>query len=296
MRNMPVLSWYSLRGHTRPTPEGDVSPDDAVRKVAGSKVAAGRRRSMARTVAASLAATAVGVAALTLPASAWSERPTAPTTTVTTEARVMEPFAARQPGTSRDAAAREELDTAAADDHPTLAQGDDAAQQAQITAQVDARAQSLLDTRALIEAEAERLASHTFFWPTEGGIASPWGMRLHPILRYKRLHGGADIGGAAGAPIYAVLDGTITKAALGHNSGSGNNIRIDHGDIEGEQLETAYLHMESLSVSVGQKVTRGQLIGTLGSTGLSTSPHLHFSVYAAGANTDPAPYLVRGQA
>ena len=119
-------------------------------------------------------------------------------------------------------------------------------------------------------------------------------MRLHPILRYKRLHGGVDIGGVPGAPIYAALDGTVTGAATGHNNGFGNNIRINHGQVNGERLETTYLHMTSLDVAAGDRVTRGQRIGTVGSTGLSTSPHLHFSVYADGANSDPAPYLERG--
>lgn len=136
-------------------------------------------------------------------------------------------------------------------------------------------------------------AGSTFFWPTQGSISSAWGMRLHPILGYTRLHGGVDIGGKAGAPIYAVQDGTVTKAATGYNSGSGNNIRIDHGSVGGKQLETAYLHMTSLKVSVGQRVKRGQVIGTVGSTGLSTAPHLHFSLYIKGVNSNPAPYLGR---
>ena len=136
-------------------------------------------------------------------------------------------------------------------------------------------------------------ASSTFFWPTKGSITSPWGMRLHPILGYTRLHGGVDMGGASGQPIYAAQDGVITKAATGYNSGSGNNIRIDHGTIGGKQLETAYLHMSTLKVSVGQRVKRGQLIGTVGSTGLSTAPHLHFSLYVKGVNSNPAPYLGR---
>ncbi|MDO5534007.1 MAG: M23 family metallopeptidase [Propionibacteriaceae bacterium] len=131
----------------------------------------------------------------------------------------------------------------------------------------------------------------TLFFPTAGKIGSPWGMRKHPILGYTRLHGGVDIGGRTGQPIYAAEDGVVTKAAYGHNSGSGNNVRIKHGKVNGKNLETAYLHMTKLSVKAGQKVKRGQVIGTVGSTGLSTSPHLHFSVYVNGANSNPAPWL-----
>lgn len=128
-------------------------------------------------------------------------------------------------------------------------------------------------------------------WPTAGKIGSKWGMRKHPILGYTRLHGGVDISGPVGQPIYAAEDGVVTKAAYGHNSGSGNNVRIDHGTLSGKSVETAYLHMSKISVKVGQKVRRGQVIGTLGNTGLSTGPHLHFSVYLNGANSNPAPWL-----
>ncbi len=139
--------------------------------------------------------------------------------------------------------------------------------------------------------EARLQAEGQFYWPTAGGVSSPWGMRFHPILHYTRLHGGVDIGGAIGAPIYAVLDGTVSKAASGHNSGSGNNVRISHGTIRGNQLESSYLHMNSFVVSAGQQVKRGQLIGYVGNTGLSTAPHLHFSVYVNGVNSDPMAYL-----
>ena len=165
--------------------------------------------------------------------------------------------------------------------------------QASVAAQV--RSETLANTGTAIDAEAERFASMKFFWPTEGEISSPWGMRLHPILRYTRLHGGADIGGAVGAPIYAVADGVVTKAAQGYNGGSGNNVRIDHGQMDGQNIETSYLHMNSISVSDGQKVKKGQQIGTVGNTGLSTAPHLHFSVYVNGANSDPAPFLYAGR-
>lgn len=128
-------------------------------------------------------------------------------------------------------------------------------------------------------------------WPTAGSIGSKWGMRKHPILGYTRMHGGVDIGGSTGQPIYAAEDGVVTKAAYGYNSGSGNNVRIDHGSLSGKAVETAYLHMHKISVKPGQKVKRGQVIGTLGNTGLSTGPHLHFSLYLNGANSNPAAWL-----
>lgn len=155
------------------------------------------------------------------------------------------------------------------------------------------RSSLLKKTAASIESEADRLRNLAIFlWPTEGGVGSPWGMRLHPILRYTRLHGGADIGGRCGQPIYAAQSGTVTKAASGgYNGGSGNNVRIDHGDINGIHIETAYLHMSEVVVSDGQQVNKGDLLGTVGNTGLSTSCHLHLSLYKNGANSDPLEYV-----
>ena len=146
---------------------------------------------------------------------------------------------------------------------------------------------------ASVEDEAERLRNlENFLWPTEGGVGSPWGQRLHPILRYYRLHGGADIGGRCGQPIYAAQSGRVTKAATGgYNGGSGNNVRIDHGDINGVRVETAYLHMSEVVVSEGQRVDKGDLIGNVGSTGLSTACHLHLSLYKNGNNSDPLQYV-----
>jgi len=169
---------------------------------------------------------------------------------------------------------------------------------AQVTAAVDQSAadqrQGLLaKTAASVEEEVDRLRNlDNFLWPTEGGVGSPWGQRLHPILRYYRLHGGADIGGRCGQPIYAAQSGSVTKAdSGGYNGGSGNNVKIDHGDINGVHVETAYLHMSTVAVSAGQQVTKGDLIGTVGSTGLSTACHLHLSLYKNGANSDPLQYI-----
>lgn len=161
-----------------------------------------------------------------------------------------------------------------------------AARAKKLAAEKAAKAKAAAEAKA--KAEAARRAA-TFFWPTKGSITSPWGMRLHPILGYKRMHGGADIGGTCNQPIYAVQDGVVTKAAS--SSQSGNNIRIDHGTYKGAEVETAYLHMNRFAVRVGQRVERGQVIGTVGSTGLSTACHLHFVTYRNGANVNPAGYL-----
>jgi len=160
-------------------------------------------------------------------------------------------------------------------------------------AAIDARSSVLSGDAASITKEIERLKNLAkFFWPTAGGVGSPFGYRMHPILHYMRLHDGDDIGGKCGQPIYAAQTGVVIKAAGGgYNGGSGNNVRIDHGPINGVNVQTAYLHMTSFVVKVGQKVDKGELIGHVGSTGLSTACHLHFTLYKNGRGSDPMEYI-----
>ena len=117
--------------------------------------------------------------------------------------------------------------------------------------------------------------------PTNGRITSTFGMRRHPILGYRRMHSGVDFGGGYGAPIYAVSDGTVTIA--GRTGGFGNYVKLSHG----AGLGTGYGHMSRIAVRLGQHVSRGQVIGYIGSTGLSTGPHLHFEVYRNGVPVNP---------
>jgi murein DD-endopeptidase MepM/ murein hydrolase activator NlpD len=118
--------------------------------------------------------------------------------------------------------------------------------------------------------------------PTAGRVTSTYGMRRHPILGYLRMHAGIDFGGGYGAPIYAVTDGTVTYA--GRNGGYGNYVRINHGG----GLGSGYGHMSRIAVAPGQRVARGQLIGAIGSTGLSTGPHLHYELYRNGRAVNPS--------
>ena len=116
--------------------------------------------------------------------------------------------------------------------------------------------------------------------PVNGHITSGYGMRRHPILGYSRLHAGVDFGAAWGSPIVAVASGVVSFA--GRHGGHGNYVRLEHGGFG-----TGYGHMSRIAVAPGTKVQAGQVIGYVGSTGLSTGPHLHYEVYEAGRTVNP---------
>lgn len=110
---------------------------------------------------------------------------------------------------------------------------------------------------------------------------SGFGMRFHPILGYSRMHQGVDYGAAYGSPIHAIADGRVVYA--GWHGGHGNFVKLNHAYGMG----SGYGHMSRIAVSVGDYVSQGQIIGYVGSTGLSTGPHLHFETYRNGAVVDP---------
>jgi len=118
--------------------------------------------------------------------------------------------------------------------------------------------------------------------PVPGAISSRYGMRRHPILGYRRMHSGLDFRASHGTPIYAATDGRVTMA--GRNGSYGNYVKLQHGG----NLATGYAHMSRIAVRNGQQVTRGQVIGYVGSTGLSTGPHLHYEMYRGGQKIDPS--------
>ncbi|MDE2405298.1 MAG: M23 family metallopeptidase [Sphingomonadales bacterium] len=127
----------------------------------------------------------------------------------------------------------------------------------------------------------EQRASTALMLPVAGHVTSGFGMRFHPILGYSRLHAGIDLGAPWGSPIFAVADGDVTWA--GPHGGHGNYVRLQHGGT----FATGYGHMSRFAVSPGMHVRAGQVIGYVGSTGLSTGPHLHYEVYQNGRPVDP---------
>lgn len=160
-------------------------------------------------------------------------------------------------------------------------------------AALSTRTDALDKAAAQISKQSEMLNDQSnFLRPTAGKFGSGFGMRLHPILHYYRMHNGQDIGGRCGQPIWAAQDGKVTKVVPeGYNGGSGHNVKVNGGKVNGVKIETAYLHMDTIVVKVGQQVHKGELLGTVGNTGISTACHLHFSVYENGKGVDPLKYL-----
>ena len=146
------------------------------------------------------------------------------------------------------------------------------------------------DADAAVAAKLAEINVTGFTWPVPGfnRITSQFGMRMHPILGYEKLHDGTDISGAGinGTPILAAYSGTVVLAQS--YWGYGNCVKIDHGG----GVVTLYAHASAILVSVGQQVNAGDTIALVGSTGNSTAPHLHFSLIIKGEFVNPLDYVV----
>ncbi len=118
--------------------------------------------------------------------------------------------------------------------------------------------------------------------PVNGPVSSSFGMRRHPVLGYRRMHSGLDFKASYGMPIYSATDGVVAYA--GRKGGFGNFVQVNHGG----GIATGYGHMSRIIASSGQRVRQGQIIGYVGSTGLSTGPHLHYELYRNGKAVNPA--------
>lgn len=117
-------------------------------------------------------------------------------------------------------------------------------------------------------------------------LASGFGIRIHPIYKVRKMHSGIDFAAPIGTPIYAAADGVIDNIEISF-TGYGKKVEIDHGF----GYRTRYAHMHGFAVRNGQHVKRGELIGYVGDTGLSTAPHLHYEVFINGAQVNPIHYF-----
>jgi murein DD-endopeptidase MepM/ murein hydrolase activator NlpD len=125
--------------------------------------------------------------------------------------------------------------------------------------------------------------------PIDTYITSPYGMRFHPILHYWKLHDGTDFGAGCGTPIRAAASGVVTDKY--YNGGYGNRLFVSHGVIDGHSITTVYNHLSKYKARVGERVSRGEIIGYVGTTGYSTGCHLHFMVYQDGNVVNPMKWL-----
>jgi murein DD-endopeptidase MepM/ murein hydrolase activator NlpD len=140
---------------------------------------------------------------------------------------------------------------------------------------------------ALAEANRRVYGGGQFVWPAPKytRISDDFGMRIHPTLGVQMMHNGVDMAAPSGSPILAAADGQVIAAS--YSSSMGNYAMIDHGS----DLISIYMHASAINVSVGQEVSAGDRIGSVGSTGRSTGPHLHFGVRKDGAYVNPWNYL-----
>ena len=131
----------------------------------------------------------------------------------------------------------------------------------------------------------ESLSSGNFAWPVSCTyITSRVGGRIHPISGVYKYHSGMDIGCSYGDAVWASDGGTVVLAGV--NGGYGNCVMIDHGFVNGDHYYTLYGHLSSIAVSYGQAVSQGDIVGYVGSTGVSTGPHLHFEIRNSAGPTD----------
>jgi len=146
--------------------------------------------------------------------------------------------------------------------------------------------QSLSESVEQLRYYQDRLNHTPSIWPTVGRITSKYGGREHPIFEGIRKHDGLDISAQQGMPIVAAADGTVKFARW--KLAYGQAVEIDHG----YDTRTFYAHLSKLKVKKGQTVKRGEIVGLVGSTGVSTGPHLHYEVKVNGKSKNPLNYIL----
>ena len=148
-------------------------------------------------------------------------------------------------------------------------------------------AASFAEVSGTLAHNSEKMARIPSIMPTAGWLSSNFSLsRFHPILHYARPHEGIDVSAPMGAPIVAPAGGIVRLVTV--ETGYGNVLEIDHGD----GIVTKYAHCSRIVVHAGQKVKRGQIIANVGSTGLSTGPHVHYEIHVNGKVVDPLTYVL----
>jgi len=154
-----------------------------------------------------------------------------------------------------------------------------------LSAVAELRAQSLTELLDGLEAKRRHLASTPAIWPAKGWMTSRFGNRISPFTGARQFHAGIDIAGARGTDVIAPARGKVTH--VGNRGPLGRAVTLDHGF----GVRTMYGHNDETYVKRGQEVERGQIIATLGSSGRSTGPHLHYVVEVNGKAVNPLDYI-----
>lgn len=160
----------------------------------------------------------------------------------------------------------------------------------QITSQLYVQSKSFDEVWKLAKNKSQMMSSIPAIVPIRNGannIVSGFGRRFHPLLKTLHFHTGIDITSPKGTPIYAAGDGVVVE--IKGMSGYGNVVVLDHG----WGYQTLYAHMSKKAVKPGQKVKRGECIGYVGSTGMSTAPHLHYEVIKGGTKVNPINFFFK---
>ncbi len=144
----------------------------------------------------------------------------------------------------------------------------------------------LQELKGIVGERKAQWAATPSIWPVRGWVSSGFGRRVSPFTGKDTMHDGLDITAPMRTPIIATAAGTVTFA--GNEPGLGNTVSLVHG----HGMRTVYGHMDKVKVKSGQTVKRGDLIGWVGNTGLSTGPHLHYEVEVAGKAVDPLKYII----
>lgn len=152
--------------------------------------------------------------------------------------------------------------------------------------EVALRAESMEALTAYLAEQKDRLAATPSIWPTKGYLSSKFGPRTSPFTGHRQMHSGVDIAAPRGTPILAAADGVVTFS--GKMAGYGNVIVVTHGF----GFKSFYGHNHENKVEKGQRVKRGQLIGTVGNSGYSTGSHLHYEVLVKDAPVNPLKYIL----
>lgn len=178
------------------------------------------------------------------------------------------------------------------------------AERAAVAAEQERQRQAAADAAAANQGAAPAPAAPAPAAPAPGGggggnflsyptavphVTSSYGYRFHPVLQYNRLHAGTDFRAYCGTPIYAAAGGSVQWTKM--RSGYGNQVLVNHGTVNGANLMTSYNHLTSFAVSPGQNVSKGQVVGYSGNTGVGTACHLHFEVYVNGGTVNPMTML-----